>query len=101
TREPYPLHAYDRTIVSIITAFYPRMKAGFRAGIFADPPPPIFDLRDIHINPYTVDRKATWLGRVMAGDRIGYATTAWLEGVDVDAGPDPRNDSYLYMDPVD
>ena len=49
TREPYPLHAYDRTIVSIVTAFYPRMKAGFRAGIYADAPPPIFDLRDIHI----------------------------------------------------
>jgi len=39
-REPYPLHAYDRTIVSIITAFYPRMKAGFRAGIYRDRYPP-------------------------------------------------------------
>jgi len=63
TAEPYPLHAYDRTIVSIVTAFYPRMKASFRAGIYADQPPPIFDLRDIHIkdlsltvhmNPYTL-----------------------------------------------
>ncbi|MBS1124726.1 MAG: hypothetical protein H6Q90_6954, partial [Deltaproteobacteria bacterium] len=100
TREPYPLHAYDRTIVSIITAFYPRMKAGFRAGIYADSPPPIFDLRDIHIqglnltihaSPYTVSGQ----------DRIAYATTARLVGVDVDAGPEPRNDTYLYMDPVD
>jgi hypothetical protein len=100
TREPYPLHAYDRKIVSIITAFYPRMKAGFRAGIYADSPPPIFNLRDIHIqnlnltvhfNPYTVSGK----------DRIAYATVARLEGIDVDAGPNPRNDTYLYMDPVD
>ncbi len=100
TREPYPLHAYDRTIVSIITAFYPRMKAGFRAGIYADAPPPIFDLRDIHIkdlnltahfNPYAASRK----------DEIAYATTARLWGVEVDAGPEPRNDTYLYMNPVD
>ncbi len=63
TAEPYPLHAYDRTIVSIVTAFYPRMHAGFRAGIYADSPPPVFDLRDIHIkdlnltvhmNPYSL-----------------------------------------------
>src|SRR5262245_53981413 len=40
TDEPYPLHAYDRTIVSIVTAFYPRMKPGFRAGIYAAEAPP-------------------------------------------------------------
>ncbi|HET7506692.1 MAG TPA: translocation/assembly module TamB domain-containing protein [Kofleriaceae bacterium] len=100
TREPYPLHAYDRTIVSIVTAFYPRMKASFRAGIYADARPPIFDLRDIHIaglsltlhmQPYQLSRP----------DRIGYGFTARLEGVDVDAGPDPANNSYLYMDPTD
>ena len=33
TREPYPLHAYDKTSVTIMTAFYPRMPAGFPAGI--------------------------------------------------------------------
>jgi hypothetical protein len=100
TREPYPLHAYDRTIVSIVTAFYPRVGAGFRAGIFADAPPPIFDLRDIHIaglnlllhmQPYSVAKP----------EHIGYAFTARVEGVDVDAGPDPANNSYLYMDPSD
>lgn len=47
--EPYPLHDYDKTTISLITAFQPRMKAGFRAGIFADKAPPIFDLRDIHL----------------------------------------------------
>lgn len=120
TVEPYPLHAYDRTIVSIITAFYPRMKAGFRAGIYADSAPPVFDLRDIHIenlnltlhfNPYQASKdpfeKALAAVLVFFGvdppgpSRIAYATTARLEGVDVDAGSDPRNDSYLYMDPID
>jgi hypothetical protein len=100
TREPYPLHAYDRTIVSIITAFYPRVGAGFRAGIFADAPPPIFDLRDIHIaglnltlhmQPYSVAK----------AEHIGYGFTARVDGVDVDAGPEPANNSYLYMDPSD
>ena len=100
TREPYPLHAYDRTIVSIVTAFYPRQKAGFRAGIYADAPPPIFDLRDIHIaglnltlhmQPYSLSRPTS----------VGYGFTARLVGVDVDAGAEPANSSYLYMDPTD
>ncbi len=111
TREPYPLHAYDRVIVSIVTAFYPRLKAGFRAGITAEAPPPIFDIRDIHIRdlnlsihmkPYSV--KGT--------DMIGYSFAARLEGVNVDAEgrgaaedpDDPTNrglQSYLYMDPTD
>ena len=100
TREPYPLHAYDRTIVSIVSAFYPRNIAGFRAGIYADAPPPIFDLRDIHIaglnltlhmQPYSMSSPS----------QAGYALTARLEGVDADAGADPANTSYLYMDPTD
>jgi hypothetical protein len=100
TREPYPLHAYDRTIVSIATAFYPRMQAGFRTGIYADAPPPIVDLRDIHVQdlnltihfvPYPASTK----------DKIAYKITARLEGVEIDAGPNPRNDAYLYMDAED
>jgi hypothetical protein len=126
TREPYPLHAYDRTIVSIVTAFYPRMKAGFRAGIYADAPPPIFDLRDIHIEhlnltvhmaPYT-----------LKGGGIGFGMTARLEDLNADAastglvgigpaleqiakGRDPvlamapvfkaHDDNYLHMDATD
>ncbi|HLL22617.1 MAG TPA: hypothetical protein VK427_10815, partial [Kofleriaceae bacterium] len=95
TDEPYPLHAYDRTIVSIVTAFYPRIPPGFRAGITASSAPPIFDIRDVHVsnlnltfhmNPYVEDGK------------FGYVTTLRMEGVDVDAGPDVKNDSYLYMD---
>jgi len=101
TREPYPLHAYDQTIVSIVTAFYPRQKASFRAGIYADSPPPIFDLRDVHISglnltlhmaPYEVPKHP---------ELAGYSFAGRLEGLDVDAGPDPANNSYLYMDPTD
>lgn len=102
TREPYPLHAYDRTIVSIVTAFYPRMKGGFRAGIFADPPPPVFDLRDIHVQGLNLTVHMT--PDSSSGVKAGYVTTARLEGVDVDADPVPanrKNNSYLYMDPVD
>lgn len=115
TLEPYPLHAYDRTIVSIVTAFYPRQKAGFRAGIYADAPPPTFDIRDIHVenlnltvhmNPYTpasADKESATVGA--NEQRIAYVTTARLEDVDVDVQPDAngqlKNDSYLYMDPSD
>jgi hypothetical protein len=87
TREPYPLHAYDRTIVSIVTAFYPRMKAGFRAGIYADAPPPIFDLRDIHIEHLnlTVHMAPYAPNGTLKSGAIGFAMTARLEDVNADA----------------
>jgi hypothetical protein len=100
TLEPYPLHAYDRTIVSIVTAFYPRMKASFRAGIFADAPPPIFDLRDIHIAGLNLTlHMAPSSGATP--EEVSYGFTGRLENVDVDAGSAPANNSYLYMDPTD
>ena len=102
TREPYPLHAYDRTIVSILTAFYPRMKAGFRAGIYADTPGPIFDLRDIHIKGVNLTVHMNPYGS--QGKMWGFGTTARIENVNVDGGDDEstwKNTSYLYMDPVD
>lgn len=99
TREPYPLHAVDRTSVSIVTAFVSRMTAGFRAGIYADKPPPIFDVRDIHIEDLnlTVHMKPTSL----PDDRVVYGFTARFEGIDVDAGEHPANDAYVYMDASD
>src|SRR5665647_580191 len=105
TREPYPLHAYDRVILSIVTAFYPRMKAGFRAGIYADSAPPVFDLRDIHIQDLNLTLHMRPYS-VKGADRIGYGFAGRLEGVFVDAVPDPltkqfKNDSYLYMDATD
>jgi hypothetical protein len=96
TREPQPLHAYNKTIVSLVTAFYPRLKAGFRAGIYADQAPPVFDLRDIHLEhvnltvhvaPYTKDAA-----------NIGFGMAAHIEDVNVDADAQPKNDAYLYMD---
>jgi hypothetical protein len=103
TREPYPLHAYDRTIVSIVTAFYPRMKGGFRAGIYADSAPPIFDLRDIHVSNLNLTVHMTPYSFSKTNpDKTGFVTTARLTGVDVDSNPDDlKNDSYLYMDPID
>ncbi len=99
TREPYPLHAYERTVVSIVSAFYPRMHAGFRAGIYADAPPPIFDLRDIHFQNLNLTlHMAPTVGTT---DRIGFGFTLRVEGVDIDSGADPKNDSYLYADPTD
>ena len=97
--QPYPLHAYDQTIVSIISAFYPREKAGFRAGLYADSAPPIVDVRDIHIEHLNV---TLHMSPTDGGPgRIMYGMTARLEDVNVDAGPRPRNDAYLYMDASD
>ena len=85
THEPYPLHAYDRTIVSVLTAFYPRMKAGFRAGIYADRPPPKFDLRDVKIENVDV---TVQFGPYKNDDgTIGYVLAGHVEDVNVDLTP--------------
>ena len=98
------------------------MKAGFRAGIYADAPPPIFDLRDIHIEhvnllvhagpygycgdgvcdgnescPADCNGPATPATKV----RIGYNVTARIDDVNVDVGPDAKHDTYIYMDATD
>lgn len=100
TREPYPLHAYDRTIVSFITAFYPRMKGGFRAGLYADSPPPKFDLRDVHIKNVNL---TAHFGEYSASAGVGYVVAARVEGVDVDAEPkaDAPPQTYLHMNAID
>src|SRR4030095_7813428 len=101
TDEPYPLHAYDRTIVSMVTAFYPRMKPGFRAGLYAAEAPPIFAIRDIHLERLNVTVHMTPYS-LKDPDKMGYVTTTRLENVNVDADPDHvRNDSYMYFDPID
>jgi len=95
TREPYPLTAYNRTSVTIMSAIYSRMKAGFRAGIYAETPPPIVDLRDIHI----VDVNLTVHVNPTAHDdgTVTYGMAARLEHVDV--APDPDDTSaYVYLD---
>ncbi len=100
TREPYPLHAYDRTITSIISAFYPRMKAGFRAGIYADAPPPVFELRDIHVDHLTLTAHFSPYN-VKAASSIGYGVTARLLDVTVDTEGKDADKSYLYMNATD
>ncbi|HTL39125.1 MAG TPA: translocation/assembly module TamB domain-containing protein [Kofleriaceae bacterium] len=100
THEPYPLHAYDRTIVSFITAFYPRMKAGFRAGLYAGTPPPIADLRDVHLKDVNV---TAHFGEYESSAGVGYTIAARIEGVTIDADPataeDPNHapETYLHM----
>ncbi len=99
TREPYPLLAYDRTIVSLIGAFYPRQRAGFRAGIYADHPSPIFDLRDVHLENINM----TWHMSPFASNNkthAEYSTTIRLEGVNADADG-KNNDNYVYNDGTD
>lgn len=99
TREPYPLHAYDRTIVSIVTAFYPRMKAGFRAGIYADAAPPIFDLHDMHGDHLNV---TIHMGPYTAGAGLaGFRLAARVEDVSTDTTSANPVRNYLHIDATD
>lgn len=103
TREPYPLHAYDRTIMSIISAFYPRMKAGFRAGIYADAPPPVFDLRDITVEHLGLTAHLSPGGGRVPGN-VQYSTTLRLEDVSLHAVPRADGEpspSFVFYDAID
>jgi hypothetical protein len=100
TSEPYPLHAYDRTIVSVLTAFYPRMRAGFRAGIYADSTPPKFDLRDATLE--NVDVTLQFTPYYVGNGVIGYGLAARIEDVSISTATmtgDPT--TYLHMNAVD
>ncbi len=101
TSEPYPLHAYDRTIVSVLTAFYPRMKAGFRAGIYAEGTPPKFDLRDAHIRD--LDVTVQFGPYANADGTIGYVLAGHVEDVSVDPTPikGGEPEAYLHMNATD
>ena len=100
-REPYPLHAYDRTIISIVTAFYPRLKAGFRAGIYAAETPPKFDLRDIHV--HDLNAIVQFGPKQNVDGSVGYLFAALVTGVNVDAAPLPGMlpTSYLHVNADD
>jgi autotransporter translocation and assembly factor TamB len=53
--EPYPLHEYDRYVVSLIAAFYPKQsEGGFRAGLTVYSSP-IYDLRTIELSGAELD----------------------------------------------
>jgi TamB, inner membrane protein subunit of TAM complex len=99
--EPYPLHDYDKTTISLITAFQPRMKAGFRAGIFADKAPPIFDLRDIHLEGIGVTyHHRPEFSTVGGNDRARYPITLHAENVRAASG-DATKPAFLYADNSD
>lgn len=92
--EPYPLHDYDKTTISLISAFQPRMTPGFRAGIFADNAPPIFDLRDVHLEGIGLTYHQRPELRKDGSAR--YPVTLRVENVAVDAGASPQNHAFLY-----
>ena len=52
--EPYPLHLYDTSMVSLATAFYSRLQLGLWAGVTATSSK-IFDIRDFDIRNVTVE----------------------------------------------
>ncbi|HKE14401.1 MAG TPA: hypothetical protein VKB80_06040, partial [Kofleriaceae bacterium] len=52
--QPYPVHEYDKTTISLISAFYPRRQPSFRAGISAGSSP-VFDLEDYEVRGATLD----------------------------------------------
>jgi hypothetical protein len=93
--EPYPLYPYDKAVVSLLTAFYPAEKPVFHAGIYADRPPPIFDLRDIHL--VNVDLYGHFAPSSEHAKRPGYATTIQIHGVNLNADA-ASNAGFLYMD---
>ncbi|MBP9088048.1 MAG: hypothetical protein KBG15_18145, partial [Kofleriaceae bacterium] len=91
TAEPYPLYPYDKTVMSLLTAFYPRERPVFRAGIYADKPPAIFDLRDLHLSGVDVYGH---FGMLQDG---GFATTLQVRGVSLNVEA-ASNAGFLYMD---
>lgn len=82
-KNPYPVHEYDTSTVSLTAAFYPKHVAAFRAGISAGSSP-IFDLRDYQIDDATLDFKFSNF-------------TAHVEGATLDS----KNKGFLRFDGSD
>ena len=75
-RQPYPVHEYDTSTVSLTAAFYPKHIPAFYAGISAGSSP-IFDLRDYQVDEATLDFefanfKAHVEGATLASDNRGF-----------------------------
>lgn len=88
--EPYPLHAYDTTVVNLFAAFYGERKPGFYAGRFADSPP-IFDIQGFALRDIDVELR---LGVEASAD--GALAHAFVVNArDVDGA------GFLYTDPSD
>src|SRR5690606_12303365 len=80
-------------------AFYPRMKAGFRAGIYADSTPPKFDLRDVELKD--VDVTLQFAPYAVNAGTIGYGLAARVEDVSIALGTKDTPTTYLHMNAVD
>ncbi len=93
--EPYPLHDYDKTIVSIIAAFYTERKPGYFMGAWAASPP-VFDIRDFQIRDLELELRVALDGETQRDDgtidRVHYAV---VHAHHVDA------DGFLFMDSSD
>lgn len=92
--EPYPLHAYDTTVISLFAAFYSERKPGFYAGVVAGSPP-VFDIRDFQLK--NVDLHLLLTPEIEtqkdAPPRTTYAFAADIHGV--------TGGGFLYTDPSD
>lgn len=85
--EPYPLHAEDKKVFSLLAAFYAKRQPGFYMGITAGSPP-VFDLRDFTIADVDLEIR---IGINKARDEYRFRAAL----TDVDAS------GFLYMDPSD
>jgi hypothetical protein len=97
--EPYPLHAYDKSVISLLAAFYPTRKASFGNGIYVSSSS-IFDLRDFEIRHMRVkmlmgNYDTPILDPAPGGPRTRTAYTFGAELEDVTAR------GFLYMDASD
>jgi hypothetical protein len=87
--EPYPLHDYDKTVFSIMAAFYGRRSAGsFHTGVFATSSP-LWDLSDFEIKDVDLELRVKPLNK--AGTYYMFRSVV----ADVSAK------GFLYMDPSD
>ena len=88
--DPYPLHDYDKTVFSILAAFYSkRSAAGYYVGVQATTAP-LFDLQNYRLHDVDVDIRMTPYGK----DDTSYQVRALLEDLNVSGG-------FLYMDSSD
>lgn len=87
--EPYPLYLYDTKVFSLLAAFYgKRGPASFYAGLASSSAPPLFDLRDFHVEDVDVEVLIK-----PDSERTSYQFRARVENVSAEG--------FLYMDASD
>lgn len=84
--EPYPLQHYDKTVISLLSAFEPAHRPGFATGVFVSSSS-VFDLRDFELHHMHVDLhmsnyvKTDAIVNGVAKPATAYTFTASLEDV--------------------